>query len=97
VKKRVQTFDITIFQTPNFGDKKGYQDVYRCFLKGNGHKDVLEKVFQTFNVVDRMPSDYQARYLGTGDIVFIDQGKKGQFYYRLFPEDWKQINRIHVR
>jgi hypothetical protein len=97
VKKRIHTYDITIFQTPNFGEKKGYQNVYRCFLKGNGHKNVLEKVFQTFNVTDRMPADYQARYLSTGDIVLIDEGKKGQFYYKLFPADWKKINRIIVR
>jgi hypothetical protein len=44
-----------------------------------------------------MPVDYHARYICTGDIVLIDEGKKGQFYYKLFPEDWKRINRINVR
>ncbi|OAS86124.1 MULTISPECIES: YodL domain-containing protein [Metabacillus] len=97
VKKRLNTYDITIFQTPKFGDKKGYEAVYRCFLEGNRHNDVLEKAFQTFNVADRMPPDYQARYVCTGDILLIDEGKKGQFYYKLHPEGWKQINRIHVR
>lgn len=97
IKKRVQQYDITIFQTPKFGEKKGYQDVYRCFLEGRGHEDVVEKVFQTFNVADRMPSDYEARYLSTGDIILIDEGKRGQYYYKLFPEGWKKINRIHVR
>ncbi len=96
-KKRITSYDMTIFQTPKFGDKKGYQDVYRFMMEGTNHKDVLEKVFQTFNVADRIPSDYKARYLSTGDIVFIDEGKKGQFYYKLYPEDWKIINRIHVR
>ncbi|QGQ48783.1 YodL domain-containing protein [Metabacillus sediminilitoris] len=97
VNKRIQTYDITIFQTPNFGEKKGYQNVYRNYFKGNGHQDVLKKIFKTFNVADRMPVDYNARYICTGDIVLIDEGKKGQFYYKLFPEDWKRINRINVR
>jgi YodL-like len=97
VRKRTLTFDITIFQTPKFGEKKGYKDVYRLILEGNNHKDVLEKVFQTFNVADRMPADYDSRYLSTGDIVLIDEGKKGQTYYKLYPQGWQIINRIHVR
>ncbi|KKI88669.1 hypothetical protein WQ54_29570 [Bacillus sp. SA1-12] len=96
-KKRSQTLDITIFQTPKFGEEKGYEVVYRYLVDGNKHRDVLEKVFQTFNVADRMPTDYVARYICTGDILLIDEGKKGQFYYKLYPEGWKKINRIHVR
>lgn len=97
VKKRLQVYDITLFQTPNFGEKKGYQDVYRCFLEGNSHKDIIEKVFQTFNVADRLPTDYDARYLSTGDIILIDEGKKGQTYYKLYSQGWRSINRINVR
>ncbi|MDQ0225236.1 YodL domain-containing protein [Metabacillus niabensis] len=97
LKKRIQSYDITIFQTPKFGEKKGYHEVYRCMITGQSHQHVMEKVFQTFNVADTMPSDYEARYLSTGDIVLIDEGKKGQFYYKLKPEGWKRINRIHVR
>ncbi len=97
LKKRITSYDVTIFQTPKFGDKKGYQDVYRFVIEGNNHNDALHKVFQTFNVADRMPNDYHARYLSTGDIVLIDEGKKGQHYYKLFPQDWKKINRMHVR
>ncbi|MDQ0228897.1 YodL domain-containing protein [Metabacillus malikii] len=97
LKKRLLNFDITIFQTPKFGEKKGYQAVYRLIAKGESHRDVMEKVFQTFNVSDLIPNDYDARYLGTGDIVFIDEGKKGQYYYQLKPEGWKRINRIIVR
>ncbi|MBU7593165.1 YodL domain-containing protein [Metabacillus halosaccharovorans] len=97
LKKRITSYDVTIFQTPKFGEKKGYQDVYRFVMEGNNHKDALQKVFQTFNVTDRMPNDYQARYLSTGDIVLIDEGKKGQFYYKLNPQGWNKINRIHVR
>jgi len=97
LKKRITTYDVTIFQTPSFGDKKGYQDVYRFMMEGNNHKEALYKVFQTFNVADRMPNDYNARYLSTGDIVLIDEGKKGQYYYKLYPQGWKKINRIQVR
>jgi hypothetical protein len=43
-----------------------------------------------------MPKDYHARFMGTGDIVLIDEGLKGQVYYRLCPEGWKKINRLHV-
>ncbi|WP_226666689.1 YodL domain-containing protein [Metabacillus litoralis] len=97
VKKRVITYDMTIFQTPNFGDKKGYKDVYRLSVDGMTHKDALKNVFQVFNVNDRIPDDYRARYLSTGDIVLIDEGKKGQYYYKLFPQGWQKINRIQVR
>lgn len=97
LKKRITSYDVTIFQTPRFGDKKGYQDVYRFMMEGHSHKDALHKVFQTFNVADRMPNDYNARFLSTGDIVLIDEGKKGQYYYKLYPQGWKKINRIQVR
>ncbi|TXC93165.1 hypothetical protein FS935_02940 [Metabacillus litoralis] len=97
VKKRAVTYDMTIFQTPNFGDKKGYKEVYRISVVGTTHNDALNNIFQVFNVNDRIPQDYTARYLSTGDIILIDEGKKGQFYYKLFPQEWKKINRIHVR
>ncbi|WP_445297958.1 hypothetical protein [Geobacillus sp. FSL W8-1251] len=33
------------------------------------------------------------RFMGTGDIVLIDEGRKGQTYYHLCPDDWKRVER----
>ncbi|WLR44252.1 YodL domain-containing protein [Bacillus carboniphilus] len=96
-KVQVTLYDLTIFQTEEFGKDKGYQQVYRLKLEGKNHLDVLNKVFQKFNVPDRMPSDFNARYIGTGDIILIDEARGGKHYYKLFPGGWRKINRIHVR
>lgn len=67
---------MTIFQTPCFGEDKGYEMVYRTEINGRTHEDVLERTFSTFNVYDTVPNDYKARFLATGDIVLIDEGRK---------------------
>lgn len=56
--------------------------------------DVLEKAFSTFNVHDTVPNDYNARFMTTGDIVVIDDKKKGKCYYQLFPAGWKRSERL---
>jgi hypothetical protein len=96
-KKAAVHYDVTIFQTPSFRQNKGYREVYRTLVFGQGHNDCLEKVFKKFNVSDSMPGDYSGRFLSTGDIIMIDQGKFGQYYYQLQPDGWKTINRIHIR
>lgn len=96
-KSKVSEYDVTLFQTPKFGEEKGYRPVYRLVIRAKDHDDVLYQTFRKFNIPDTMPSDYNARYVGTGDIILIDEGKKGQTYYRLQPGGWVKINRIHVR
>ncbi|MBD1379041.1 YodL domain-containing protein [Metabacillus arenae] len=95
--RRKVSYDITIFQTPKHGDHKGYRQVYRLEVFGCSHNEVLDRVFSKFNVPDTVPKDFTARYISTGDILMIDQGKKGKYYYKLFPGGWEQINRIFVR
>jgi hypothetical protein len=90
-------YDITIFQTPSFGQTKGYRQVYRLTINASNHQEALSHLYRMFNVSDLMPEDYQARFMSTGDIVLIDEGLKGQVYYKLCPEGWKKINRIHIR
>jgi hypothetical protein len=90
-------FDVTIFQTPEFRQKKGYKEVYRLPIKGATHEECLDNAFRSFNVPDRMPADFSGRFLSTGDIVFIDEGRRGQFYYQLKPGGWVQVNRVHIR
>ncbi|MFC0274308.1 hypothetical protein ACFFIX_23455 [Metabacillus herbersteinensis] len=97
LNKRISPYDITIFQTPAFGESKGYRPVYRVNVEAPNHPDAIKKVFRMFNVPDMVPSDYHARFISTGDILLIDEGRRGQTYYRLHPEGWTEINRIHVR
>jgi hypothetical protein len=97
LRTRKKTYDVTIFQTPVFRQKKGYQQVYRLHLEGQSHRECLDEVFSRFNISDLMPSDFEGRFMGTGDIVFIDEGRKGQIYYQLKPGGWEEVNRIHVR
>lgn len=97
VKKRCQKYDISIFQTPKYGENKGYEQVYRMNIEAAGHEEALHLVFCTFNVSDRVPRDYDARFILTGDIVLIDEVKRGQTYYKLLSGGWTKINRIQVR
>lgn len=90
-------YDVTIFQTPNFREKKGYQQVYRLHVEGTNHEECLHSVFRRFNVPDRIPADFNGRFISTGDILYIDEGRRGQFYYQLKPGGWEEINRIHIR
>ncbi|MFE8702076.1 YodL domain-containing protein [Cytobacillus sp. FJAT-54145] len=96
-RSRRKSFDVTIFQTAEFKQKKGFKQVYRVIIEGHSREDCLNQVFKKFNVPDRIPNDYVGRFISTGDIVHIDQGREGQFYYQLRPEGWKRINRIHIR
>lgn len=97
VKKRCQNYDITIFQTPKYGEIKGYEQVYRMNIEAAGHEEALHHVFCIFNVSDRKPRDYDARFILTGDIVLIDEVKRGQTYYKLLSGGWTKVNRVHVR
>jgi len=90
-------YDVTIFQTPKYRESKGYKQVYRTFVHACNHKNCLEKTFSLFNVTDRIPSNYKGRFLSTGDIVLIDEGRVGQHYYPLKPGGWQPINRINIR
>ncbi len=96
-RNRKKVYDVTIFQTPKYKETKGYKEVYRLNIEGNSHHECLDLVFSQFNIPDRIPSDYQGRFISTGDTVFIDEGLQGQFYYQLQPGGWKKINRVHVR
>lgn len=96
-KKKSCSYDVTIFQTPRFGEKKGYRAVYRTELNGSDHQDVLKRAFSLFNVFDTVPSDYDARFMATGDVILIDEGRKGKTYYQLLPAGWRKINRLIVQ
>jgi len=96
MRTRKKEYDVTIFQTPIFRQKKGYQQVYRLRLEGMTHGECLEEVFSRFNIPDLIPKDFAGRFIGTGDICYIDEGRRGQHYYQLKPGGWEKINRIHV-
>ncbi|MBG9448989.1 hypothetical protein ABE67_06595 [Cytobacillus firmus] len=95
IKRR--EYDVTIFQTPEFRGKKGFQQVYRLNVEALTHDECLESVFRKFNVHDRIPGDFDGRFISTGDILYIDEGRRGQFYYQLKPGGWEEVNRIHIR
>lgn len=97
VGKRKKRFDVTLYQTPVFRQKKGYQEVYRLPVEENNHMECLDKIFKVFNVSDMIPNDYGGRYVGTGDIISIDDGKSGQSFYQLQSGGWMKINRIRLR
>jgi hypothetical protein len=87
-------YDVTIFQTPKFRERKGYKQVYRTIIEANSRENCLEEIFSQFNVTDRIPADYKGRFLSTWDIILIDEGRGGQYYYQLQPGGWFSINRI---
>lgn len=97
VRKRKKKFDVTLYQTPVFRQKKGYEEVYRLAVEEANHRECLKKIFSVFNISDCIPNDYCGRYVGTGDIISIDEGKNGQSYYQLQPGGWTRINRIKLR
>ena len=97
VRIKKKTYDVTIFQTPVFRQKKGYKEVYRTHVEGSTHQECLDNVFKKFNVPDCIPKDYEGRFICTGDIVYIDEGRHGQHYYKLLPGKWESINRLQVR
>ncbi|WP_096154408.1 MULTISPECIES: YodL domain-containing protein [Bacillus] len=91
------TYDVTIMQTPKYGEDKGYSPVYRLELIGDCHEEVLSKVYSRFNVSDLKPKDFTGRYISTGDIVLIDEGTGGMTYYRLEVGGWVKINRACIK
>ncbi|WP_010172041.1 YodL domain-containing protein [Bacillus coahuilensis] len=90
-------YELTLYQTEQFGDKKGYQLVHRDTIFGSTHDFALEVLYKMLNVQDSIPVDYKGRYVSTGDIVQIDEGRKGSSFYRLEVGGWNRINRIHLR
>jgi hypothetical protein len=94
--KAKQKYNITLFQTPKFGQTKGYQQVYHLSIDASDHEEALAMVYKMFNVQDLMPKDYHARFLSTGDILLIDKGGRGQSCYKLCPGGWKKVSRIHI-
>lgn len=96
-RMKKKEYDVTIFQTPEFRQNKGYREVYRLTVDAFDHDDCLYTVFSTFNVLDLIPPDFNGRYITTGDILYIDEGRKGQYYFQLKPGGWKEISRIHIR
>jgi cupin superfamily acireductone dioxygenase involved in methionine salvage len=92
-----QDYDITLLQTPRIGQKKGYRSVYRLNVDATCHDEAMYEVFRRFNVKELMPKDTEARYIRTGDILYFDEGLAGMTYYKLQPEGWKKIGRVHVR
>ena len=97
IKVKKKEYDVTIFQTPEFRQKKGYKQVYRLNVEGTDHLDCMNSVFVRFNVPDRIPEDFTGRFISTGDILFIDEGREGQYYYQLKPGGWEEVNRIQIR
>ncbi|KMY56778.1 hypothetical protein [Geobacillus stearothermophilus] len=71
----------------------GYRQVCRLTVTAADHHEALSILYRMFNVADLIPKNCQARFMGTGDIVLIDEGRKGQTYYRLCPDDWKRVER----
>ena len=96
-KKKTCAYDVTIFQTPRYGDKMVYRVFYRTALAADNNKDAVEWEFYFFIVPDTVPNDYQARFIATGDVILIDEGRKGKTYYRLNPAGWSKINRLLVQ
>ncbi|WP_462411905.1 YodL domain-containing protein [Neobacillus sp. Marseille-QA0830] len=93
-RKSAIQYDVTIFQTPKQREKKGHKQVYRTMVQASNREHCLRETFSRFNVTDRIPVSYKGRFLSTGDIVLIDEGRGGQYYYQLQPGGWVQINRI---
>ncbi|WP_042457501.1 YodL domain-containing protein [Neobacillus dielmonensis] len=93
-RKSTIQYDVTIFQTPKQREKKGHKQVYRTFVPAVSREHCLRETFSRFNVTDRIPVNYKGRFLSTGDIVLIDEGRSGQYYYQLQPGGWVPINRI---
>ncbi|WP_312472597.1 YodL domain-containing protein [Neobacillus sp.] len=87
-------YDVTIFQTPKYREHKGHKEVYRTTIPANNREQCLQETFSRFNVTDRIPANYNGRFLSTGDIILIDEGRGGQYYFQLKPGGWFPINRI---
>lgn len=95
-KRACIQYDVTIFQSPKYRENKGYTAVYRTYIPANNRENCLQETFSRFNVTDRIPVNYKGRFLSTGDILLIDEGRGGQHYYQLKPGGWIPINRINL-
>jgi hypothetical protein len=95
-KKGSNQYDVTIFQTPRYRENKGHKAVYRITIPAADREGCLRETFSRFNVTDRLPVNYKGRFLTTGDIILIDEGRGGQYYYQLKPGGWVPINRIQL-
>jgi hypothetical protein len=89
-------FQVTLFQTPHYGEKQGYEAVYRLPIKAKNHRAALEAVFRIFNVCDLLPPDFSARLMATGDIVQISKGSH-KCFYRLESGGWRKIEHSLVQ
>lgn len=87
-------YDVTLFQTPKHRERKGHKQVYRTTIQAGSREQCLQETFSKFNVTDRIPPNYKGRFLSTWDIVLIDEGRGGQYYFQLQPGGWFPINRI---
>ncbi|QPC46607.1 YodL domain-containing protein [Mangrovibacillus cuniculi] len=89
-------FDVTVFQSPRYGVRSDYRQVYRGVMTSSSSEDVLETIYRRLNVKDTLPSKYNGRYINLGDIVFIDKGLEGHEYYQLQHEGWEKIPRLRL-
>ncbi|MCM3724242.1 YodL domain-containing protein [Neobacillus cucumis] len=96
-KKACNSYDVTIFQTPRYRERRGYKEVYRTTIPASSRKQCLHETFSRFNVTDRIPANYRGRFMSTGDIILIDEGRGGQYYYQLKSGGWDLVNRINIR
>ncbi|MEH7416697.1 YodL domain-containing protein [Neobacillus drentensis] len=96
-KKAYNPYDVTIFQTPRYREHRGYKEVYRTTIPASSRKECLHEMFSRFNVTDRIPANYKGRFMSTGDIILIDEGRGGQYYYQLKSGGWELVNRINIR
>ena len=96
-KRASMQYDVTIFQTPRYREHKGHKEVYRTMVPASSRKHCLEETFSRFNVTDRIPANYKGRFMSTGDIILIDEGRGGQYYYQLKSGGWELVNRINIR
>ncbi|MTH52014.1 hypothetical protein GKZ89_01240 [Bacillus mangrovi] len=97
MKKKLRMMEVTVFQSPEFREMKGYKPVCTLQLEAKDHYSVLEKTFRMFSVQDTFPENCSARFIRTGDIVSVSEEHKELAYYRLHSGGWKKISRIHVR
>ncbi|PLS01591.1 YodL domain-containing protein [Neobacillus cucumis] len=96
-KKACIPYDVTIFQTPKYREQKGYKQVYRTTISASSRQQCLQETFSRFNVTDRIPANYKGRFMSTGDIILIDEGRSGSYYYQLKSGGWVPVNRINIR
>ncbi len=96
-KSLEKEMDLTLFQTPEYGQEKGYSQVFRTIILSRSHEEALNFLFKKFSVPDLMPNEFNGRFMGTGDIVLIDEYRGGQHYFQLKSGGWKKINRVHLR